>query len=128
VARTGWKEVTDMVLLPPLNGQDENEFPHAEKSMHHCPSTYTSRQTFSSNSSRFPLTETIADHLRKYEALFTRTFPSIYLHSARETDLTWAPSWGLTVTPQRMRMIVHAFEETLDKGLKRYGEVVVSIA
>jgi hypothetical protein len=25
-------------------------------------------------------------------------------------------------------MIVHAFEETLDKGLKRYGEVVVSIA
>jgi len=54
--------------------QDENEFPHAEK-------------------------KTMADHLRKYEALFT-------------------------LTPQRMRMIVHAFEETLDKGLQRYGETV----
>jgi hypothetical protein len=26
-----------------------------------------------------------------------------------------------------MRMIVEAFKETLDKGLKKFGEVVVSI-
>lgn len=32
------------------------------------------------------------------------------------------------MTPQRMRMIVHAFEETLDKGLKKDGEVVVSLS
>jgi hexokinase len=43
----------------------------------------------------------MADHLRKYEAL-------------------------LTVSAPRMRMIVSAFEETLDKGLEKYGEVVVS--
>ena len=30
------------------------------------------------------------------------------------------------VTPQRMRMIVHAIEETLDAGLQRDGMVVVS--
>lgn len=46
--------------------------------------------------------KTIADHLRKYEALFT-------------------------LSPQRMRMIVHAFEETLDKGLQKDGEIVPMI-
>ncbi|KAJ9096876.1 hypothetical protein QFC20_006345 [Naganishia adeliensis] len=52
----------------------------------------------------FPAAEkkTMADHLRKYEALFT-------------------------LTPQRMRMIVHAFEETLDKGLQKDGQVVPMI-
>lgn len=53
---------------------DETDFPHAEK-------------------------KTMADHLRKYEALFT-------------------------LSPQRMRMIVDAFEETLDKGLQKHGEIV----
>jgi hexokinase len=43
----------------------------------------------------------MTDHLRKYESLFT-------------------------LTPQRMRMIVDAFEETLDKGLAEYDQVVVS--
>ncbi|KZT50279.1 hypothetical protein CALCODRAFT_444837 [Calocera cornea HHB12733] len=46
--------------------------------------------------------KTMADHLRKYESLFT-------------------------LTPQRMRMIVDAFEETLDKGLQKEGEVVPMI-
>ncbi|RSH84456.1 hexokinase A [Apiotrichum porosum] len=46
--------------------------------------------------------KTIADHLRKYESL-------------------------LTVTAPRMRMIVQAFEETLDKGLKKNGETVPMI-
>lgn len=32
----------------------------------------------------------------------------------------------IAVSSQRMRMIVHAFEETLEKGLQNYGEVVVS--
>nr|XP_019012351.1 hexokinase [Kwoniella pini CBS 10737]OCF51132.1 hexokinase [Kwoniella pini CBS 10737] len=44
--------------------------------------------------------KTIADHLRKYESL-------------------------LTLTPQRMRMIVHAFEDTLDIGLQKDGQIVV---
>jgi hypothetical protein len=49
----------------------------------------------------FPHAEkkTIADLLRKYESL-------------------------LTLTPQRMRMIVHAIEETLDKGLQKDGQIV----
>ncbi|KAF8527774.1 hexokinase [Gautieria morchelliformis] len=46
--------------------------------------------------------KTMTDYLRKYESLFT-------------------------LTPQRMRMIVEAFKETLDKGLKKYGEVVPMI-
>ncbi|KAK6907039.1 hypothetical protein I203_101028 [Kwoniella mangroviensis CBS 8507] len=46
--------------------------------------------------------KTIADHLRKYESL-------------------------LTLTPQRMRMIVHSFEETLDNGLQKDGQVVPMI-
>ncbi|ORX36465.1 hexokinase-domain-containing protein [Kockovaella imperatae] len=50
----------------------------------------------------FPHAEkkTMADQLRKYESL-------------------------LTLTPQRMRMIVHAIEETLDAGLQKDGMVVV---
>lgn len=31
---------------------------------------------------------------------------------------------NLLVTPQRMRMIVHSIEESLDKGLKKDGQVV----
>lgn len=54
--------------------QDDLDYPHAEK-------------------------KTIADHLRKYEALFT-------------------------LSAQRMKMIVNAFEETLDKGLKKPDQVV----
>ncbi|KAK4689198.1 hexokinase, partial [Tremellales sp. Uapishka_1] len=52
----------------------------------------------------FPHAEkkTMADHLRKYESL-------------------------LTLTPQRMRMIVHAFETTLDNGLKKDGQIVPMI-
>ncbi|KAK1920871.1 putative hexokinase [Papiliotrema laurentii] len=52
----------------------------------------------------FPHAEkkTIADHLRKFESL-------------------------LTLTPQRMRMIVHAIEETLDRGLQKDGQVVPMI-
>ncbi|GHJ86444.1 hypothetical protein NliqN6_2846 [Naganishia liquefaciens] len=52
----------------------------------------------------FPAAEkkTMADHLRKYEALFT-------------------------LTPQRMRMIVHAFEEVLDRGLQKEGQMVPMI-
>ncbi|KAI9632261.1 putative hexokinase [Dioszegia hungarica] len=52
----------------------------------------------------FPHAEkkTIADLLRKYESL-------------------------LTLTPQRMRMIVHAIEETLDKGLQKDGQIVPMI-
>lgn len=46
--------------------------------------------------------KTMADHLRKYESLFT-------------------------LTPQRMRMIVDAFQDTLDLGLKQPGQVVPMI-
>lgn len=34
----------------------------------------------------------------------------------------------MLVTPQRMRMIVEAFQETLERGLQKKGEVVVSIS
>ncbi|WVN87250.1 uncharacterized protein L203_102427 [Cryptococcus depauperatus CBS 7841] len=52
----------------------------------------------------FPHAEkkTMADLLRKYESLFT-------------------------LTPQRMRMIVHAIEETLDNGLQKNGQIVPMI-
>ncbi|KAL7284867.1 hexokinase [Trametes coccinea BRFM310] len=44
----------------------------------------------------------MADHLRKYEALFT-------------------------LTPQRMRIIVEAFKESLELGLAKHGQVVPMI-
>ncbi|KAF8588644.1 hexokinase [Ramaria rubella] len=44
----------------------------------------------------------MSDYLRKYESLFT-------------------------LTPQRMRIIVEAFKETLEKGLKEHGQVVPMI-
>ncbi|KAI0365390.1 hexokinase [Pilatotrama ljubarskyi] len=44
----------------------------------------------------------MADHLRKYEALFT-------------------------LTPQRMRIIVEAFKESLELGLAKFGQVVPMI-
>jgi hexokinase len=31
-----------------------------------------------------------------------------------------------TLTPQRMRMIVEAFKDTLELGLSKFGQVVVS--
>lgn len=46
--------------------------------------------------------KTMADHLRKYESLFT-------------------------LTPQRMRMIVEAFKDTLENGLQKKGQVVPMI-
>ncbi|KAI0708353.1 hypothetical protein C8Q76DRAFT_744235 [Earliella scabrosa] len=46
--------------------------------------------------------KTMADHLRKYEALFN-------------------------LTPQRMRMIVEAFKESLELGLSKHGQVVPMI-
>jgi len=45
---------------------------------------------------------TMADHLRKYESLFT-------------------------LTPQRMRMIVEAFKDSLELGLEKPSQIVVSI-
>ncbi|KAL5501265.1 HXK1_3 [Sanghuangporus vaninii] len=57
--------------------QDEEDLPHATK-------------------------KTIADHLRKYEQLFT-------------------------LTPQRMRMITQEFSEVLDNGLKMHNQVVPMI-
>ncbi|KAF8152929.1 hexokinase [Crassisporium funariophilum] len=46
--------------------------------------------------------KTMADHLRKYESLFT-------------------------LTPQRMRMIVEAFKDTLELGLEKPGQIVPMI-
>ncbi|KAG5716376.1 Hexokinase [Termitomyces sp. T112] len=57
--------------------QDEEDLPHATK-------------------------KTMADHLRKYESIFT-------------------------LTPQRMRMIVEAFKETLELGLEKPTQVVPMI-
>lgn len=33
-----------------------------------------------------------------------------------------------TLTPQRMRMITDALEETLDRGLQEWDQVIVSLA
>lgn len=49
-----------------------------------------------------PSEEQMREHLRKYEDLFI-------------------------LTPQRMRIIVDVLGETLEKGLKEPGQVVVSI-
>jgi len=57
--------------------QDEEDLPHATK-------------------------KTMADHLRKYESVFT-------------------------LTPQRMRMIVEAFKDTLELGLEKHKQVVPMI-
>ncbi|KAI0030564.1 hypothetical protein K488DRAFT_79558 [Vararia minispora EC-137] len=65
------------VLAIHTRTQDEEDLPHATK-------------------------KTMADHLRKYESLFT-------------------------LTPQRMRMIVEAFKETLEIGLEKHGQIVPMI-
>ncbi|KZV77875.1 hexokinase, partial [Exidia glandulosa HHB12029] len=49
-----------------------------------------------------PLVFQMSDYLRRYESLFV-------------------------LTPQRMRIIVDVFEETLDKGLKEPGQIVPMI-
>ncbi|KAG8923853.1 hexokinase A [Tulasnella sp. 419] len=63
--------------------------------------TYHSR-TQESKDLQHPTQKTMTDYLRKYESLFT-------------------------LTPQRMRMIVDAFEETLEKGLQEPGQIVPMI-
>lgn len=49
-----------------------------------------------------PTKKTMADHLRAYEALFT-------------------------LSAKSMRMIVHAFEETLELGLEKEHQIVVRL-
>ncbi|KAI0039975.1 hexokinase [Auriscalpium vulgare] len=68
---------TGQLLAVHTRTQDEEDLPHATK-------------------------KTMADHLRKYESLFT-------------------------LTPQRMRMIVEAFKETLELGLEKPEQVVPMI-
>jgi hypothetical protein len=67
-----------------------------------------------SRGAKLTCTETIADHLRKYESLLTGELRSPFQFADR------------TVSAPRLRMIVNAFEETLEKGLKKEGEIVVS--
>jgi hexokinase len=68
---------TGQTLAIHTRTQDEEDLPHATK-------------------------KTMADHLRKYESLFT-------------------------LTPQRMRMIVEAFKETLEAGLQKPQQIVPMI-
>jgi len=68
---------TGQTLAIHTRTQDEEDLPHATK-------------------------KTMADHLRKYESLFT-------------------------LTPQRMRMIVEAFKDTLETGLEKPGQIVPMI-
>ncbi|KZP17034.1 hexokinase [Athelia psychrophila] len=66
-----------MTLAIHTRTQDDEDLPHATK-------------------------KTMADHLRKYESLFT-------------------------LTPQRMRMIVEAFKDTLENGLAKKAQIVPMI-
>ncbi|KDR76967.1 hypothetical protein GALMADRAFT_246129 [Galerina marginata CBS 339.88] len=68
---------TGQTLAMHTRTQDEEDLPHATK-------------------------KTMADHLRKYETIFT-------------------------LTPQRMRMIVEAFKETLELGLEKTNQIVPMI-
>nr|ACV91998.1 hexokinase 1 [Cryptococcus deuterogattii] len=58
----------------------------------------------------------------------TRTNDDIEFPHAEKSDISpprlVCKSEPVAVTPQRMRMIVHAIEETLDKGLQKNGQVV----
>jgi hexokinase len=58
----------------------------------------------------------MADHLRKYESLCVSAATRIFYNLTRGS---------FTLTPQRMRMIVDAFSETLELGLAHTGQVVV---
>lgn len=64
----------------------------------------------------------MADHLRKYEQLYV-PFASI----SASSSISLNDPASFTLTPQRMRMITQAFSETLDNGLKKPGQVVVSL-
>jgi hypothetical protein len=60
----------------------------------------------------------MADHLRKYESLSVQSDNALcwnFLNDVR----------SFTLTPQRMRMIVEAFKETLELGLQKPNQVVV---
>ena len=62
----------------------------------------------------------MADHLRKYEALYVcHARPFI-----QESDLQ--RGFRFNLTPQRMRMIVEAFKDSLELGLSKHGQIVVS--
>lgn len=63
----------------------------------------------------------MADFLRKFEAMYPLYPVSHILVTHRPPK----PS-RFTVTPQRMRMIVEAFKDSLELGLSKPGQVVVS--
>jgi hypothetical protein len=65
----------------------------------------------------------MADHLRKYESLCVCPIRSAPARAA--ADLERARARRFTLTPQRMRMIVEAFRDTLELGLEKHGQVVV---
>lgn len=99
--------IPDLSLLPPIDGPDDiASLPRpasttpSTHSQHPSGSHPSHTRTQSDDSVPHATKKTMADHLRKYEGLFT-------------------------LTPQRMRIIVDSFVETLDLGLKEYGQVVV---
>lgn len=84
--------VSPVVDHPPRPASATSSRDHSQHPSH--------TRTQSSDSVPHATKKTMADHLRKYEGLFT-------------------------LTPQRMRIIVDSFVETLEVGLKEYGQVVV---
>ena len=62
----------------------------------------------------------MADFLRKFEAMYD------YDQQSRKPSLT-PRLCRFTVTPQRMRMIVEAFKDSLELGLAKPAQVVVSL-
>jgi hexokinase len=64
---------------------------------------------------------TMSDHLRKYESMSVVPTKNLLLELSH--DLC-----SFTLTPQRMRMIMEAFKETLELGLQKPNQIVVCIA
>ena len=64
----------------------------------------------------------MADHLRKLETMYV-----LSSDSSAAPALTVYVVDRFTLTPQRMRIIVEAFKETLELGLSKPGQVVVSL-
>jgi len=66
----------------------------------------------------------MADHLRKYESLWVSSLSTKCLQF---TDPPAPSVIRFTLTPQRMRMIVEAFKDTLEIGLEKPKQIVVSL-
>jgi hexokinase len=107
---------TGQTMATHTRTHDDEDLPHATKKCVSNPDHWITQSQLCQSRNR-----TMADHLRKYESLW------VFMLGRAAIVCLISGFCRFTLTPQRMRMIVEAFKETLELGLQKPKQIVVCI-